>query len=81
MTEAKREMDEAVERWLDAYRGHERYLVATENLFAVFARSWQGSRRYLSEGFAEFRTALLKEHGYKHLEVVAAFPKRSPERE
>jgi len=81
MTQAQTEMDEAIEEWLNARRGHERYLAATENLFEVFARSWPGPRRYVSEAFAEFRTALLSEQGFKHLEPVVVFPRRNPKRE
>lgn len=79
MNQAQREMEEAVADWLKSCEGHKRYLAATENLFEVFARSWQGSRRYVTEAFTDFREALLKEHGIKHLEVVTVLPKRRPE--
>jgi hypothetical protein len=69
-------MDEAVEIWLDAYHGHERYVAATETLFEVFARSWQGSRRCLSEAFTDFRTALLRDSPFKHLNVTGVAPSR-----
>ncbi|MGO9323524.1 MAG: hypothetical protein ACLP07_03100 [Terracidiphilus sp.] len=75
MSQAQREMDEAVADWLESHKRHERYLTATENLFEVFARSWQGSRRYVTEAFTDYREALLKEHGFNRLEVVRVLPK------
>lgn len=81
MNQAQREMDEAVEKWLDAHDGFERYVAATQSLYAVFVRSWQGSCRCLAEAFGDFQAALLKEHGFKHLEVSEVFPTRRPERE
>lgn len=74
-------IDEAVEEWLESYRGHERYLAATERLFTVFAQSWQGSRRYVAEAFTEFRTALLTENGHEHIDAVKVFQKPSTGRE
>lgn len=79
MHDAQIEMEESVKEWLDAYHGHERYLAASENLFGVFARSWQGSRHHIAEAFTDFREALLKEHGLKHLEVVTALPRQRTE--
>jgi hypothetical protein len=76
MNQAQAEMEEAVADWLESYKAHEHYLTATENLFEVFARSWQGSRRYLTEAFTDFREALLKEHGFKHVRVVTVSPKQ-----
>jgi hypothetical protein len=70
-------MDEAVEAWLDAHHGHERYVAATENLFEVFARSWQGSRRCLSEAFTDFRSALLRDSATKHPKVTEVSPRRT----
>ena len=55
MNQAQREMDEAVEEWLDTHQGYERYVAATQSLYAVFIRSWQGSRRNLAEAFVDFR--------------------------
>ena len=60
---------------------HERYLSATKKLFTAFAQSWQGSCCYLADAFTDFREALLKEHGFRHLEVTEAFLKRRPESE
>jgi hypothetical protein len=76
MKSAPNEMEEAIAEWLKSYEAHERYLTATETLFAVFARSWQGSRRHVTEAFADFREALLKEHRLRKLEVATAFPKQ-----
>ena len=76
MKDAQSEMDEAVADWLESCKGHEHYLTATENLFEVFARSWQGSRRYVTEAFTHYREALLKEHGFKRVDVVAVLPKQ-----
>jgi hypothetical protein len=76
MNQAQGEMKEVVEDWLESYKGHKRYLAATENLYEVFARSWQGSRRYLAEAFMDFREALLRDSGHKHLEVTEVFPTR-----
>jgi hypothetical protein len=69
-------MEEAVTDWLKSYRGYGRYLTATQNLFAVFARSWHGSRSHVAEAFMDFREALLKEHRLKQLEVATAFPRQ-----
>lgn len=73
MNQAQREMEEAAADWLEAYEGHERYLAATGSLYAVFARSWQGSRRYVAEAFTDYREALLRNSGYEHLEVSEVF--------
>ena len=79
VNQAQGEMEEAVAEWLESHKGHERYLAATENLFEVFARSWHGSRRCVSEAFSDYREALLKEHGFKHAESVKVFPKQRAE--
>jgi hypothetical protein len=81
MNQAQREMEEAVADWLQCHQGHERYLAATENLFEVFARSWQGSRRYVTEAFTDFREALLRNSGYSHVQVTEVFPMRKPKSE
>jgi len=78
MNQAQKEMEEAVEEWLDAHDGFERYVTATQSLYAVFVQSWQGSRRNLAEAFGDFQAALLKEHEFKHLEVGEAYPFRRP---
>jgi hypothetical protein len=74
-------MEEAVADWLESCEGHKRYLAATQRLFTVFARSWQGSRRYLAEAFTDYREALLRDSGYKHLEVTEVFQTRQKEGE
>lgn len=56
------EMDEAIEQWLEAHQGYQDFLAATETLYNVFVRTWQGSRRNLAEAFTDFREALLKAH-------------------
>jgi hypothetical protein len=76
MKNARSEMDEAVADWLEAYRGHERYLSATERLFGVFSRSWQGSPRYLAEAFSDYREALLRESGHSPSQVAEVFPRQ-----
>jgi hypothetical protein len=81
MNQAEKEMDEAIEAWLDSSEGFERHIAATERLYAVFARSWQGSRRCLSEAFTDFREAILRDSGNKHPEVTMVFPMRRPESE
>lgn len=81
MNQAQREMDEAVAEWLESYKGHERYMNATKNLFEVFTRSWRGSSRYLTQAYTDYREALLKEHGFKHSEVATVFPKQRPNSE
>lgn len=78
MTQAQRDMEEAVEEWLDAHQGFIRYVAATERLYAVFAHAWQGSRRSLVEAFTEYREALLKEHEFKHPEVSEVYPPQRP---
>lgn len=81
MSQAEREMNEAVEEWLEAYRAHDRYLKATEALFEVFARSWQGSGRYIAGAFTDFREALLRDSGHSPQEVAKVFPSRRLEKE
>jgi hypothetical protein len=76
MKSAPNEMEEAVTDWLKSYSGYERYLAATQSLFEVFAQSWLGSRRHVTEAFADFREALLKEHRLRKIEVATAFPKQ-----
>ena len=79
MSQAQREMDDAAARWLDSYRGHERYLIATETLFEVFARGFNGSRRNVVEAFSEFRSALLKEHRVNCPEAFKVIPRQTPD--
>lgn len=54
MKNAKAEMDAAIEEWLNSREGYERYVAATQSLYAVFSESWQGSRRNLAEAFGDF---------------------------
>jgi hypothetical protein len=77
MKDAQAEMDEAVAKWLEAHKGFERYLVAIRNLYAVFARSWQGGN--LAAAFSAFREALLRDSGYQDIEVTKVFPRRRPD--
>jgi hypothetical protein len=79
MKNAQAEMDEAVAEWLEAHQGFERYLAATRNLYAVFARSWQGCN--LATAFSAFREALLRDSGYQDIEVTKVFPRRRPDRQ
>jgi hypothetical protein len=81
MNQAQTELEEAVAEWLESCEGHKRYLAATQRLFTVFARSWQGSRRYLADAFTDYREALLRDSGYKLLEVAEVFPTRRPQGE
>jgi hypothetical protein len=81
MNQAQKELEEAVAEWLESCGGHKRYLAATQRLFTVFARSWQGSRRYLADAFTDYREALLRDSGYKLLEVAEVFPTRRPQGE
>jgi hypothetical protein len=74
MNKAQTEMNEGVAEWLDSYRAHRRYMDSTERLLSAFAQSWGGSRRYVAEAFADFREALLKEHGLKHIDAVKVLP-------
>ena len=76
MTQAQSDMDETIEQWLTSRKGFERYMAATERLYVAFAQTWQGSRRTLAEAFTDFQAAVLKEHEFKHLEVVTVFPER-----
>ena len=76
MTQAQSAMDETIEQWLTSRKGFERYMAATERLYVAFAQTWQGSRRTLAEAFTDFQAAVLKEHEFKHLEVVTVFPER-----
>ena len=79
MTKAQRELEEASLEWLEALKGHNRYLAATERLFKIYSSSWYSSRRNLSESFTEFREALLRESGYSHQQVKEVFPTQRPE--
>jgi hypothetical protein len=57
MKNAQAGIDEAIEEWLDSREGFERYVAATHSLYAVFARSWQGSCCNLAEAFSAFSEA------------------------
>jgi hypothetical protein len=81
MNQSEKEMEEAVADWLESCEGHKRYISATNRLFTVFARSWQGSRRCIAEAFTDYREALLRDRGYKLLEVTEVFPTRRPQSE
>jgi hypothetical protein len=72
------DLDEAVDAWLQAYKGYQEYLRASEVLFMTFARNWPGSRRGLADAFAAFRESLITECGYKRLEVTEFYPTRNP---
>ena len=77
MKDAQAEMDEAVAEWLEAHQVFVRYLAATRNLYAVFARSWRGLN--LAAAFLAFREALLRDSGYQDIEVTKVFPRRRPD--
>jgi tryptophan 2,3-dioxygenase len=79
MSQAQQEMEEAVADWLRAYENHKRYLAATNRLFTVFTRSWGGSPRYIAAAFTDFRSALLRNSGYKPVEVNEVFPAQKSE--
>jgi hypothetical protein len=79
MKNPKADLDEAIERWLDSYRGYQDYLTATETLFKVFAENWRGWPRSLTEAFATFREALLTDSKFNPLEVSEVYPHRRPE--
>jgi len=68
------DLNGAVEAWLQAHVGYQRYLRATEALYAAFARNWPGSRRSLVEAFAVFRESLVNDGEYKHLDVIEIHP-------
>jgi hypothetical protein len=81
MNKAQKKMDEAIAEWLEARQGYERYLASTQSLFTVFAETFSGYRGGVQEAFSAFREALLKEHEFKHLEVVTVSPRQKAERE
>lgn len=80
MATTKADLDAAVEAWLDAYAGYQKFLNATENLFAVFADGWCGPRRGLVEAFDSFRAALLRDSGRSLSEVNEVYPQPRQER-
>lgn len=79
MATTKAEHDAAVKEWLDAHSGYQKFLEATQNLFAVFAEGWCGPRRGLVEAFDSYRSALLRHAGYSPTEVNELNPQRRPE--
>ena len=72
------DLDSAINDYLEAYRGHQKFLKASEALYTVFASSWCGSPRHCAEAFTAFIESLQKDWTYKHLDVSGVIPSRSP---
>ena len=72
------DLDSVIEDYLEAYRGYQKFLKASETLYVVFAKNWGGPSRHCAEAFAAFTENLRKEWAYKHLEVTEVYPNRNP---
>lgn len=72
------DLDSAIEDYLEAYRGYQKFLKASETLYLVFASSGCGSPRHCAEAFATFTENLCKDWTFKNLGVAEAYPNRNP---
>jgi hypothetical protein len=81
MATTKADLDAAVKAWLDAHAGYQKFLEATENLFAVFGEGWCGPRRGIAEAFDSYRAALLRDSGRSLSEVNEVYPQYRQERQ
>jgi hypothetical protein len=71
-------MTEAVAAWLESHKAYQRFLTDSQALFEIFASTWRGPQRGLSEAFDCYCEALLVESGLSHSEVRAFYPRRTP---
>lgn len=71
------ELDSAIEEYLEAYKGYQKFLKASETLYLVFASSWGGSPRHCAEAYATFTESLRKGWTCDHLGVVDVIPSRN----
>ena len=78
MGQSQDDMNMAVAAWLESHKAYKKFLADTEALFLLFATTWQGHPRGLTEAFESYREALLTENGYSHSEVREVYPSRKP---
>jgi hypothetical protein len=71
-------LNAAIDEWIEAYGGYQKFLAATEALYVLFADNWLGPRRGLADAFAAFRESLINECHDEHLEVTGVCPNRNP---
>jgi hypothetical protein len=71
------DLDSAINDYLEAYKGFQKYLKASETLYLVFVSSWCGSPRHCAEAFATFSESLRKQWTFKHLDVSEVIPSRN----
>ena len=63
-------LNAAIEEWIEAYGGYQKFLAATEALYVLFADNWLGPRRGVADAFAAFRDSLINECAHSHPEVT-----------
>lgn len=72
------DLDTAIDDYLEAYRGYQKFLKANETLYLLFASNWGGSPQHCAEAYATFNESLRKDWTYKHLDVKEVIPIRNP---
>jgi hypothetical protein len=72
------DLDSAIEDYLEAYRGYQKFLKANETLYRVFSSSWCGSPRHCAEAYATFTESLQRDWTFKSLGVAEVCPGRNP---
>jgi hypothetical protein len=72
------DLDSAINDYLDAYKGYQKFLKASETLYLVFASNWGGSHRHCADAYATFTESLRKDWTYKHLDVSEVIPSLNP---
>lgn len=78
MGKSQDDMNRAAAAWLESHNAYKKFLVDSQVMYEIFASTWQGPRRGLTEAFDSYREALLRENGYSHSEVRAYYPNRKP---
>ena len=73
------DLDSAIEDYLEAYRGYQKFLKASETLYLVFASSWCGSPRHCADAYATFTESLRKDWTHRNLGVADVYPNRNPD--
>jgi hypothetical protein len=72
------DLNKAVVTWIESHKAYKKFLVDTQALFEIFALTWRGPQRNLTEAFESYREALLAANGYSHSEVREFYPGRKP---
>lgn len=78
MGKAQDDMNQAVVAWLESHKAYKQFLSDTQALFEIFASSWHGTQRGLTQAFDSYGEALLAESGCSYSEVREFYPNRKP---